>query len=252
MLTLKGRTACVIGIGAPGVKELLEAGMNVAIFTHTPDLTDWITEQCGPELAKNLMRIDEGRVETDDVLVPGLQQVAERFGGIDVIVIFSGGPGHVKEIEDITVDEIKEDVPYLVQGAFNFTKRAIPYLEKSKAPRVIYISTTEAETGGTNGGLVDALARGAMLSLTYNMARRLAPKNITVNCISVGPFDKDNMKGWLSIEDRPDPYQIVDQVPLRRVGHLKDVAAAIHYLASEEAEMVTGQVLRLNGGLFMG
>ena len=251
MLTLKGRTACVIGIGEPGVRELLEAGMNVAIFTHSPELTNSIIESCGEELTKDhLMVISDGYVDNDEIVIPALKQVYERFGSIDMITIFAGWAGRVKEIEDVTLDEINKDVPYLVATAFNFTKRALPYLKESRAGRVIYISTTEAQHGGLNSGFVDNLARGAMLSLTYNMAKRLSQYGITVNCISVGPFDKQ-MKAW-NDTDKPNPYLLVDQVPMGRVGTPKDVAAAIHYLASEEAGFMTGQVLNLNGGYYMG
>ena len=253
MLTLKGRTAIVIGAGLPGVIELLEGGMNVVIFTHTPSLTNSIVEQLDQKTVdEQLLVIMDAMVDDDEKLLPALEQAKNRFGSVDAILCFSGGPGKVCDLEDVTVDEINKEVPYLTATCLNFLKGALPYLKESKAPRVVFVTTTEAQTGGTNGGLLDAIARGAVLSATYNMARRMAPYGITVNAISVGPFDK-NMPHWKNSEFQiPDPYAIVDQVPLGRVGNQKDVAAALHYLFSEEASFITGQVINLNGGMFMG
>lgn len=253
MLTLAGRTAVVIGAGLPGVIELLEGGMNVAIFTHTPSLTNSIVEKLDQKTVdEHVLICMDAMVDDDAKLIPALEAVNDRFGSIDVIFCFTGGPGKVCELEDVTMEEINKEVPYLTGTCLNFLKGALPYLKKSKAPRVIFITTTEAQTGGTNGGLLDAIARGAVISTTYAMARRMAPYGITVNCISVGPFDK-NMPHWKDEPYQiPDPYAIVGQVPLGRVGNQQDVAAALHYLASEEASFITGQVINLNGGLFMG
>lgn len=260
MLTLKGRTVVSVGLGDAGARELMEAGMNVVMLTHSPDLQkgyeEKLAETMDPDYVKeHLLVIGEGYVDKDERIIPALEQVKEHFGSVDAIVCFSGGPGLVENIEDITLEEIYQDVPYLTGTCFNFTKRALPYLKESKAPRVVYITTTEAQCGGLNGGLVDAVARGAVLTLTYNMAKRLAPLGITVNAISVGPFDK-KMLSWKDIENKPDPYQVVDQLPLQRkdrpVATQEDVAYALHYLLSEEADFITGQCINLNGGLFMG
>ena len=256
MLTLKGRTVVSIGMGSAGAIELMREGMNVVMFTHSPDLQRAYEAEMGKELGEDyvhehLMVFGEGWVDKDDRCRLGIEESVKRFGSIDCLVCFSGGPGRVQQIEDITVEDVNKEVPYLPATCLNFTKFALPYLRKSKAGRVVYFTTTEAQTGGTNGGLLDAISRGAVLSLTYNMARRLAPDGITVNAISVGPFDK-KMSSWANEPDKPDPYQVVDQVPLGRVATQADVAYALHYLLSEEASFITGQVLNLNGGMFMG
>lgn len=256
MLTLKGRTVVSVGMGAAGAIELMREGMNVVMFTHSPDLQKAYEVEMGKVLGEDfvhehLMVFGEGWVDKDDRCSLGISEAVKRFGTVDCVVCFTGGPGQVKEIEDISVEEIYKEVPYLPATCLNFTKHALPYLRQSKAGRVVYFTTTEAQTGGFNGGLLDAVSRGAVLSLTYNMARRLAKDKITVNAISVGPFDK-KMSSWADEPNKPDPYQIVDQVPLGRVATQEDVAYALHYLLSEEASFITGQVINLNGGLFMG
>ena len=256
MLTLKGRTVVSVGLGAAGAMELMAEGMNVVMFTHSPDLQRAYEEEMGRTLGRDfvhehLMVFGEGWVDKDDRCILGLEESYKRFGSVDCVVAFTGGPGKIQSIEEITVEDINTNVPYLTASAFNFTKHALPYLRQSKAGRVVYFTTTEAQTGGMNSGMVDSIARGAVLSLTYNMARRLAPDKITVNAISVGPFDK-KMSSWTNEPNKPDPYQIVDQVPLKRVATQQDVAYALHYLLSEEADFITGQVINLNGGLFMG
>ena len=256
MLTLTGRTVVSVGIGAAGARELMEAGMNVVMLTHSPDLQQSYVDQLKQTMDEyyvrsHLMVIGEGWVDNDELIIPKFKEIEDRFGGFDCVVAFTGGPGKVAEVEDITLEELIKDVPYLAASSFNFTKRALPYLKKSKAGRVVYITTTDAQTGSADGALVDAMARGAVLSLTYNMARRLAAYGITVNAISVGPFDK-KMMTWNDLPDKPDPYKHLDQVPLGRVGTQEDVAYALHYLLSEEASFITGQVINLNGGIFMG
>lgn len=160
-------------------------------------------------------------------------------------------------------------------GSYNLLREAIPYLENSKAGRVIFAANTYALTGGENDAMGVTMAKGGTIALTYSAARRLAPKGITVNCIAIGgvmnmpvaggpPPDAPVHHGlggpggpggrgpgapsWIRPEALIDPAAI----PVGRVGKPEDIAAAVCYLASEEAGFVTGDVLNVSGGIFIG
>ena len=102
--------------------------------------------------------------------------------------------------------------------------------------------------GGFENGMAYSASKGGIIALTYGLARRLAGKGITVNCIAPGTIESD-----MSAARSPETLEKLKQrFPLGRFGTPEEVAAAACYFASDEAGFTTGSVLDVNGGLFMG
>ncbi len=112
--------------------------------------------------------------------------------------------------------------------------------------RIIHISSVVGETGNP-GQAVYSASKAALIGLTKTLAREYASRGVTVNAVAPGYIETD-MTGALNEEVR---QAIVDQTPLGRVGRPDEIAAAVLYLASSEAGYVTGQVLRINGGMYI-
>ena len=141
----------------------------------------------------------------------------------------------------------KRSLDVNLSGTFNCTRAALRALLKAKeAGRIINITSITAETGSA-GQAPYVAAKAGVIGLTKTWAREYASRGITVNAVSPGYIDTDMTASDLPAERREELMRI----PLGRVGKPEDVAAAVAFLAGPARRYVTGEVLRVNGGLLM-
>jgi len=132
------------------------------------------------------------------------------------------------------------------KGVFNFSKAVCRQMMSQKKGKIINISSVVGITG--NAGQANYVSsKAAVIGFTKAIARELASRNINVNCIAPGYIDTD-MTSKLSDTIK---QSILESVPLKRIGKGEDVANAVMFLASEEADYITGQVLCVDGGMVM-
>jgi 3-oxoacyl-[acyl-carrier protein] reductase len=131
-------------------------------------------------------------------------------------------------------------------GAFLAIQQVLHGMMKERWGRIINISSVVAEAG--NAGQANYVAsKAGLIGLTKSLAQEMASRNITINAIAPGFIDTD-MTAGLSDELKA---KMLAQIPLKRLGKPEDVAAAVRFLASEEASYITGHVLDVNGGMYM-
>jgi 3-oxoacyl-[acyl-carrier protein] reductase len=142
----------------------------------------------------------------------------------------------------------KRSIDVNLNGTFHCVRAALRSLMKAKdAGRIINITSITGEVGSAGQGAYVA-AKAGVIGLTKTLAREYASRGITVNAVSPGYIDTDMTATELPEERRGE---LLKSIPLGRVGKPEDVAAAVAFLAGPSAAYVTGQVLRVNGGLFM-
>ena len=174
-----------------------------------------------------------------------VQQTIEKFGRMDILVNNAGIN------RDQVLLRMKEEDWDLVlsvnlKGAFHCTKAALRPFLRQKGGKVVNISSVTGEMG--NAGQANyAASKAGVLGFTKSIAREYARRNIQVNAVAPGFIDTA-MSQAIPQKDREF---LIKQIPMERLGSPEDVAAAVLFLASPAADYITGQVLNVNGGMYM-
>jgi 3-oxoacyl-[acyl-carrier protein] reductase len=143
-------------------------------------------------------------------------------------------------------EEFDQVIQTNLKGVFNCLKAATRPMMKQRSGRIINISSVVGVLG--NPGQANYVAaKAGVIGLTKAAARELASRGITVNCVAPG-FIETDMTDKLPEEMRG---QLLQQIPLARLGKTEDIAMAVRFLASEEASYMTGQTIHIDGGMYM-
>lgn len=174
-----------------------------------------------------------------------LAAAMDKYGRVDILVNNAGitRDALLVRMKDEDWDAV---LATNLKGAFLCARAAAKIMSKQRTGRIINIASVVGEMG--NAGQANYCAsKAGMLGLTKSMARELARRNITVNAITPG-FIVSDMTDGLSEKVK---QEMLGQIPLGRFGEVEDVAAAVAFLASDQAAYITGQTLGVNGGMYM-
>ena len=173
-----------------------------------------------------------------------MKAIGEKFGGFDILVNNSGIIRD-RTIKKLTLDDFESVVRVNLAGTFNVTQKATGILRNGG--RVINLSSVSGQMG-LFGQANYSSSKAAIIALTKVSARELARQQITVNAIAPGFIDVGMSKGM------PDEVteNFKKQIPLGRLGNAHEIVDAALFLASPMASYITGQVLNVNGGFYMG
>ena len=178
--------------------------------------------------------------------VAGLIAAAAEFGGgtVDVLVNCAGGMVARKTLADMDEAFFDTVMDLNFKSAFLVTKAALPHLAKGSA--IVNLSSQAARDGGGPGASIYAASKGALTTLTRSWAKELGPQGIRVNALCPGLIGTS----FHDIFSKPEGRAAVaGNTPLRREGHPDEVAAAVAFLASDDAAFLTGLNMDINGGL---
>jgi 3-oxoacyl-[acyl-carrier protein] reductase len=173
------------------------------------------------------------------------EKTINEFGRIDILVN-NAGITRDSLLENMDIDDWNEVISVNLTGVFNCTKSVIKYMQKQGGGKIINISSISAEIGNIGQSNYSA-AKGGIISFTKTVAKEYAKYGIIVNAVAPG-FIKTKM-----LETIPETVmqKILNQIPLRRFGEPEEVAKLICFLVSDDANYITGQVININGGIYM-
>ena len=175
-----------------------------------------------------------------------VESVVKEFGRIDILV---NNAGITRDMLAMRLSDEAWDavIDTNLTAVFRLTRAVLRPMMKQRWGRIINISSVVGAMG--NAGQANyAAAKAGVIGMTKSVAREVASRGITVNCVAPGFIETDMTK------DLPEEHKkaLLAQIPAQRLGKTDDIAAATVFLASEQAGYVTGTVLHVNGGMFMG
>lgn len=182
-------------------------------------------------------------VSSPDQVEMLFNKTAEKFGGIDA-VINNAGIAQKKLFIDITQEDWQNMLNVNLSGTFYCCQQAIKHMMWNRRGCIINMSSIWGVTGGACEAHYSA-AKAGIIGLTKALAKEAGQWNIRVNCIAPGVIDTDMMAGF----SQKDIAELTSQTPLNRIGIPQDIAALALFLASAEAQFITGQIISPNGGL---
>jgi 3-oxoacyl-[acyl-carrier protein] reductase len=229
------------GLGQGISRGLAAAGFGVAVVYHSrPQPAEQLAREIEAAGGRAIAyACDVAQAEQVDRLVA---RVLTDFGRLDVLVNNAGIATRSGSAE-LSASDWDRVLDVNLKGAFLCARAVIPHMQSRAAGRIINISSIAGQTGGGIGPHY-AASKAGLIGLTRFMARELGPHGITVNSVAPSgvPTEMLATLGLPATTDRP----------ARRLGTPEDIAAAVCYLASDAAGFVTGQVLAVNGGSFIG
>jgi 3-oxoacyl-[acyl-carrier protein] reductase len=248
MFSLKDKVALVTGasqgIGRATSLALAEAGAKVAVAARNTEklaaLVAEIQAAGGEAIAVPMDVADAGQVKN------GFAQVLQHFGRLDILVNNAAITRDTLALR-MKLDDWDAVLRTNLTGAHLCIQQALGAMLKQRSGRIINVTSVVAQTG--NAGQSNYVAsKAGLIGLTRAIAVEVASRSITVNAVAPG-FIETPMTDPLSPELKE---RMKSMIPLGRFGKDREIAAAIAFLASDEAGYITGQVFDVNGGMYMG
>jgi 3-oxoacyl-[acyl-carrier protein] reductase len=224
------------GIGRACVRAFALAGDAVAFLYH--DRTD-AAEMLSAETGAAAYACDLSDAEQ---VKKAAEWAKQTLGGVDVLVN-NAGIAQIKMLPDITNEDFRRMIDINLSSAFYLTRELSPDMVRNRYGRIINVGSMWGKVGASCEVHYSA-AKAGLRGMTMALAKELGPSGITVNCVEPGVIETD-MNASL---DEATRAELCDATPLCRMGSPEDVAAAIRFLASDEASFITGQMLGVDGG----
>ncbi len=238
-------TGATSGIGRSIAIMLAKAGCRVLISGRN--------EQRALSVQKEILdfggeaKVILGDISTEKGCEAIVNEAVRLMGGIDILVN-NAGVLTATPIPEISEEEWKFVLDTNLGGTFFMIQKALPYLEKGQHPRIINISSNAGRMGGYENSQSYTASKGGIIALTMGIARKLAPKGITVNVVCPGTTITEMSKEY----DEEKMARLKGRIPMGRLGQPEDTSAAVCFYASKESGFITGSILDVNGGMYMG
>ncbi|MFH1569275.1 MAG: SDR family NAD(P)-dependent oxidoreductase [Gemmatimonadota bacterium] len=241
---LAGRVALVTGggrgIGAAICRAFSAEGARLAVA----DIDGSAARRCAEALPSPGLGLEV------DISVPSasraaVEAAAAHFGGLDILVN-NAGMLIYSTVFDCREEDWDRVLDVNLKGPFFCAQAAIPHLRARGGGTIVNLTSLAAKSGGLAAGPAYAAAKAGVYTLTITLAKALAPDRIRVNGIAPGVIDTEMTRGL-----SPGHADLARQIPLGEKGRPEDVAYCAVFLASDEARHITGEIIDVNGGLFM-
>jgi len=248
MPSLQGRTALVTGasqgIGRACALALAQAGARVALAARNEEKLNQVAAEIASQGGSAaVFTLD---LASEDSIKACAKAAIAHFGSIEILVNNAGITRDTLALR-MKRSDWDEVLQTNLTGTFLMTQAMLSPMLKARWGRIINITSVVGETGQA-GQANYAASKAGLIGLTKSLARELASRSITANAVAPGYIET----AMTAVLDEKQRTSMLAQIPLGRAGTDADIAGAVCFLASEEAAYVTGHVLDVNGGMYMG
>lgn len=243
---LKGNVAVVTGgsrgIGKEICLQLAENGADIALlYANNNEKAQQVVE----EITKLNVKVKayQCNVENFEATTETFKQIVADFGTIDILVN-NAGITKDKLLMQMKKDDFEDVIDINLKGTFNTIKQVYPIFARRRSGKIINISSVSGLMGNAGQANYSA-SKAGIIGLTKSVARELASRNVSCNAIAPG-FIKTDMT-----ESFSENETIINNIPMKRIGLPQEVASLVLFLASPNCNYITGEVIRIDGGLAM-
>jgi 3-oxoacyl-[acyl-carrier protein] reductase len=255
MFSLNGQIALVTGgsqgIGRATALTLAQCGADIAVMARSLDKCEAVAEEirhlknCRPDNSSPRSLAIKCDIANAVEIKAAVEKLSSELGPVSILVNNAAitRDGLMLRMKREDWDEV---IDINLTSVFLMTQAILPMMTKARKGRIINLTSVVAQSG--NVGQVNYIsAKSGLIGFTKAVAREYASRNITVNAVAPG-FIETPMTAALNETAR---NAMLEQIPLKRPGSALDVAYAVAFLASDEAGYITGQVISVNGGMYM-
>jgi 3-oxoacyl-[acyl-carrier protein] reductase len=244
-------TGSTQGIGLAIARRFADRGHAIVLNGRRPDALEEAAKACSAHAADVLLCA--GDVANEDDVLRMFEAIDQRFGRLDVAVCNAGiSPrlnGRKPDVDETPLEFWHQTLAVNLTGTFLVCRSAVRLMKRHRFGRIINMASQAARMQTGFGSSYYAASKAGILGFSRVLAGEVGSHGITVNCVAPGRIATEMSKTYANPEAIAQAY--AQRTPVGRVGTVEEVAAAVEYLASDEAGFTTGAILDVTGGFFM-
>lgn len=243
-------TAVASGIGRATADIMAREGAVIVGVDNNAERLDKtvaeITAAGGRAHARLCNALDPGEVD------PLVADVAKEFGRIDILVNAVGGstiiPRSGATVDELSLEEWKKIIDFNLDGTFLFTHAVVPVMKRQQGGKIVNLASIAGRGRSASSSSAYAAAKGGIIAFTKKLSYEVGPYNVNINAIAPSTTLTERIRPHWERRSQEDQARAIDATPLRRVAEAVDQAKVICFLASSDADFITGVTIDVTGG----
>lgn len=259
MKRLEGKAAIITGAGGGLGQAIAEKFVQEGASVYLNDLNEAalkaFADRMNQTVGQGKVAYSAGDIAKKSDVTAMVNGAIAAFGNIDILVNNAGGSLNTpKKLEDIQEEDWDLVLNVNLKGTFLASQAVVEHMKNRKQGKIVNLASLAGRTASVVTGVAYAAAKGGVISFTRRLAKEVGPHGIHVNAVAPGVIISGERIRRLFYEETTasDQQRTLNEIALGTVGQPGDVADAVCFLASEESKYVTGAILDVNGGRFMG